>query len=389
MSEISREDHRRYRERRHRDERRLSTMHPAKRFLAKAAIGIGIGLLPVSAYVEYDIAPERERLSRTQPEIVDIYTATDPSDRDVGVIDMVGLGNLSAEQTATTLSSYAELGNVMAVVYDNRGIDTDVIARTIEKKVYDQQLESVVLSGHSMGGDVALQVATYLYEETDIPLDAVILDCTPPTVDTVRPDEREKGLMMEEWLPYVPGGDVSRTVRFAVEMGARKDRYIQGGDSWRDIIDTDELKAAAQEVYEDKIQNEDAASNGLIESQFRVITSSKALHNLHALNQSIEGKTLPAIIYMRPKIARSDTVVDVERSQKLITDELGVFSGRLLIVEMFGTGHANPNQQPDEYNRAIRDEIVPFVERRQASQRSALLAKSVLEELGILVAEDE
>ncbi len=388
MPEITKRDYKAHQEQRHRNERSLSTMSPAKRFLARTAIGVGVGLLPFGMYLRYDVAPERERLSQTQPEIVDIYEANDPAENDVGVIVNPGLGVRSAEQTATSLPSLAQLGEVMAVVNDNRGIDSTVLAREIEETFYEKKLESLIIDGHSMGGDVALQVARYLYEETDVAIDAIILDCTPPTIDTVWSDEREKGMLMSRLLPYIPGGDVARSVRAVVEMGARQDRYFQGGSSLRDAIDTDAFIDAAKEVYRDKIRNQDAASNGLIESQFKIIVSSQALDNLAALGEAREGKTPPAIIYMRPKDATSDAVVDVENAQRLITDQVGVFSGRLLIVELENTGHANPNQRPTEYNAAISSEIVPFMERRQQGERKELLAQSVLEGLGILRADE-
>ena len=381
-------DYNEYQNQRHRERRTLATMTPGKRLLAKAAIGIGIGLLPFGMYARYDIAPERARLAQTQPEIIDIYPAHDIDYASSAVVDMVGLGNLSAVPTATNLESYAALGNVMAVKYDNRGIDTTVIAQAIESKVHKDHLKSVTLSGHSMGGDVALQVAKYIYEKTDIPLDAVILDCTPPTLDTVRPEEREKGQLMEKWLPYIPGGDVSRTIRFTVEMGARQDRYISSGTNWYDVLDATAFKETAEEVYKDKISNRDAASNGLIKSQFSVISSSEALDNLHSLGETVEGKTPPAIIYMRPAVGTNDSVVDVDRAQQLISDEVGIFSGRLLVVDMENTGHANPNQRPTEYNAAITEDIVPFMERRNINVRKIIIAKSVLEGLGIL-GEDE
>lgn len=359
-----------------RGNRRLNNLQPVNRFLAKAAIVAGAALVPLGMYAKYDVGPERERLSQTHPEIIDIYQANDPSNSDTAVVDMVGLGNLSALETATTLSTYADIGNVWAVQYDNQGIDVDVITHAIAEKVEHDGIKSLVLSGHSMGGDVALQIAERIYTQTDIDLNAVILDCTPPDIYSVKPNEREKGMKMIKYysIVHAVGGEASRTLRFTAEMVARKQRYMKDGDAILARIDAEAFGEAAKEVYEDKILKKDVASTELIGEQFGQILWGNALHSLDAITDSIEGKEKPAIVYMRPKDPNSDTVVDVSRSQNLVASETDFSDLNLLIVKMDNTGHANPNQSPKEYNTAIHDKIIPFLDRKELEKHEARLA---------------
>lgn len=367
------------------DSRRLAHLHPVNRLLAKTAITVGIGLAPVGLYIEYDVGPERARLSQTHPDVISIYEANDPRDDNIAVVDMVGLGNLSAEETAITLSSYADIGNVWAVQYDNEGVDTAVIAEEIVEEAEEQDVDKLVLSGHSMGGDVALKIADHLYTQTDIDLMAVILDCTPPDIYSVRQSEREKGLMMIKYDPLfnVIDGGASRAFRFVGEMVARKEQYMQEADTVLGRIDFDRFGDATKEVYLDKILKKDVASTDLIGDQFGEIYDGDALGSLDVITDPIEGKDKPVIVYMRPKNPFDDPVVDVSRSQKLITSKTDFSDLNLLIVKMDNTGHANPNQSPTEYNNAIQDKIIPFLERKELERQvAARLAYLAIEQAG-------
>ncbi len=363
--------------------RRIRNLPRIQKVLAESAIIVGCALLPFGIHEKYDVAPERERLSHTQPEIIDAHPAMHEDDRTRAVIDMVGLGNLSAKETATTLSSLSEIGAVMAVRYDNQGIDATVIAQRLEEKLKLDAMNSVVLMGHSMGGDVALQVATYLYEQTAVEVEAVVLDCTPLTLDTVRQEEREKGELMQSWLRYIPGGEVSRSIRFVAEMGARADRYLTFNESGI-AVDDGVFIDSAKEVYREKIANKDAASNGLIESQFSVISSSTALSNVERLHAPIEGKTPPIFIYMRPASGTDDTVVDVDDSQRRMYETVRRENGKLVVIRMNDTGHANPNQRPDQYNEAIGQKVVPYINSYRAAEHEIQFASFTPEQIAIL-----
>ncbi len=337
-----------------------------------------VGATGFSQYWTHDVAPERERLARTQPMIHEIYQADDEANADVAVIDLVGLGNLDASETATSLEAYAGLGRVLAVEYDNSGIDTKVIADMIEHKASVDGINEIILSGHSMGGVVAIEVASHLPKEK---VAAVILDCTPLTLDAVRPEERDRGEDMLRWMGDIPligglpGARESRTMRAIVEMVARDDQYIKRGESWHPTIDPAGLYHALVEVGTEKIFNDNVASNGLIESQFKVIVSSSAIDNLEKLTVHEDDQNAPAIIYMRPRNAINDQVVDVDLAQRIMIDEVGGVDGSLLVARMDWTGHANPNQSPDAYNATIERQIIPFIESHNDASREYGLAR--------------
>ena len=335
-----------------------------RRVLARTAVAALPLVALFTQYWAWDVAPVRERLALTQPQIHPVFDAASREDRDTAVVDLVGLGNLDATETARSLPALSGLGQVWAVEYDNSGLDTAVVSHMIHERAAWSGIENIVLVGHSMGGIIALEVAQHLYQDTPLQVTGVILDCTPLDLHAVRADARDAGEDLLRWIGWLPGARESRSMRLLVEIAARKDRFVVPSDRWYRRIDSEELRRATVEVLHDKIFSTDAASNGLIESQFRAIVASGAVDNLNALADERNDKIRPAVVFLRPRNPMADNVVDVEYSHRILIDRSGGTDGTLLVSKLDRTGHANPNQAPESYNAAITDRVVPFVDAR-------------------------
>ncbi|OGL22169.1 hypothetical protein A2707_02430 [Candidatus Saccharibacteria bacterium RIFCSPHIGHO2_01_FULL_45_15] len=356
-----------------------------RRFLAKSAIYGSMSLLPFGAYLKYDVLPEYERLANTHPEVIDVYEANDPADSNTKIYGIMGLGNISAEETMTTLDSLADIGDVKAIKLDNQGIDITVIADKIKDSLVSDasDVEGAEMTDYtvgffagSMGGEIVPKVALDLRERYEIKTEFVLFDCSPFGLDSVRPEHREKGLQLMKYLPVaeIVGGDVARSVRFPVEMVARKERYMTGDIPAPWMIDVDEFIAAFKEVYVDKILKKDVASGRFIAEQVGQIKYDDAIDSLNVLNEIDEGGDLLSVIYMRPFDPNQDTVVDVSLGQRLVTATTNAENRNLLIAKLHNTGHANPNQRPSEYNEVIQNRIIPFLERRESEKAISDLA---------------
>lgn len=332
--------------------------------LLRVAVLLMIVLVVFAQYWEYDVAPERQRLARTEPALLPVAEPFAPADRDTAVVDLVGLGGLNASDTAASLPALREMGAVWAIRYDNRGIDTEVIADLIIRAAVMSGVRNIVLAGHSMGGVIALEVARHIHTGSDRRLLAVLLDCTPLDLDAVRPESRGLGEDMVRWMGWLPGARESRGLRIAVETYARREQFLD----YTGVpgIRFDRLRGTVEQVLRDKIFNADAASNGLIESQFLAIVAGGATDDLRPLSRSARGKPRPAIVFLRPHDASRDRVVDVARTQEVLIDKVGGIDGNLLVVKPRGTGHADPRQHPGEYNKIISQQVLPFVERYRA-----------------------
>ena len=279
------------------------------------------------------------------------------------MVDLVGLGNVDASDTALSLPAFAGIGQVWAVQYDNAGLDTAVISRLVTSYSRRAGVSRIVLAGHSMGGIIALEVAEHLYEDGDLDVRAVILDCTPIDLHAVRAQSRDAGEDMLRWMGWVPGARESRALRLVVETAARRDRYLFRSADGHPLVDTGALTGVVREVFRKKLLSDDSASNGLIESQFKAIVASGAQKDLQTLTTESGDRTPPAIIFMRPAFGADDPVVDVDYSQQTLLEDIVGTDARLLVVRMAGTGHANAKQQPGIYNAAIDTKVVPFIDR--------------------------
>ncbi|MFI5718463.1 alpha/beta fold hydrolase [Nocardia sp. NPDC051750] len=337
--------------------------------LLRVAVLLMIAMVAFAQYWEHDVTPERARLARTEPALLPVAAPAAPAGRDTAVVDLVGLGGLNASATAAALPALREMGMVWAIRYDNRGIDTEVIADLVIRAAVMSGVRNIVLTGHSMGGVIALEVARHIHTGSDRRLVGVLLDCTPLDLDAVRPESRGLGQDMVRWMGWLPGARESRGLRIAVETYARRKAFLDysGVPGLRFA----ELRGAVDEVLRDKIFNADAASNGLIESQFLAIVAGGATNDLRALSRSARGKPRPAIVFIRPHDATRDRVVDVAHTHQVLIDQVGGVDGNLLVVKPRGTGHANPRQRPAEYNKVIAQQVLPFIERYQAQITAA------------------
>ncbi|WP_330231931.1 alpha/beta hydrolase [Nocardia sp. NBC_00508] len=331
------------------------------------------GLVVFAQYWKYDVVPEQARLARTDPAILPVAPPVDPKNWDTVVVDLVGLGGLDARDTAAALPALRTMGMVWAIRYDNQGIDTKVIADLIVRAAELSGLKNVVLVGHSMGGVIALEVAEHIHRDSDRRLVGVILDCTPMDLNAVRLESRGRGEDMLRWMGWLPGARESRLLRLTVESYARRERFLDRGEGLPGIR-FGELGEVLREVLREKILSGDAASNGLIESQFTAIVAGGAADNLRALAEPVPEKPRPAIVFIRPRDAGRDRVVDVEYSHQVLIERSGGVDGTLLVVLARNTGHANPMQRPREYNTVIEQQVLPFVQRYQQQVRGTTVA---------------
>ncbi|MEV0710509.1 alpha/beta hydrolase [Nocardia aurea] len=346
------------------------TLRRTRLMLLRVAALFVAGLIVFAQYWAIDVAPERARLARTEPAVLPIAAPADSRNWDTVVVDMVGLGGLNASDTAAALPSLSRMGVVWAIKYDNRGIDTKVIADLITRAAQMSGLKNVILVGHSMGGVIALEVAKHIHTDSDRRLVAVLLDCTPMDLNAVRPESRGRGEDMVRWMGWLPGARESRALRLLVETYARREQFVDDTGYGLPGIRFAELRSVLDEVLREKIYSADAASNGLIEAQFLAIVAGGAVNDLRALSEPVDGKPPPAIVFLRPRDPAADGVVDVEYSHRVLVEQVGGVDGTLLVAFPRNTGHANPRQRPNEYNRVITDQVLPFVQRYQAQARA-------------------
>lgn len=119
-------------------------------------------------------------------------------------------------------------GQVHWAGYSNEGFDIRDFERTTLQYLRDKDLDNVALYGHSFGGMVSVELATFLHEN-GINVKEIVLDSTPSSIDDVRSEKT--------MVRFVAAGMVSPMARAvvgaAVEDGGTVTDYLRSNDTER------------------------------------------------------------------------------------------------------------------------------------------------------------
>jgi len=340
------------------DRRREKHNHRSS-LLRKIARPVGtsamVGVTIISAY-GIDVAKGMQALDHTYPSISTVNHEL--MQRDSTTMVIAGLGNRDSYATASSLPVYEQLGSVWSLRYDNSGIDTEAIALAAIGKAMDEGITQIAFSGHSAGGDISLDVARQIQQsEAPIVVPYVILDCTPPTAESIRPESRDIGYKMAQLLQHIPGARYSNVGRFVVEEIARFEQYRDATNPL--LINPKSFAITTLDVIHDKFLSPTAASTSLLESQFNYVIADGARENIMALGQIENGKPKPIVVVLRPSESAADKVVDDEIGEQQLRQFAKEAGLQIMVVEINNTGHANPIQRPLEYNEAIANQVMP------------------------------
>jgi pimeloyl-ACP methyl ester carboxylesterase len=91
-----------------------------------------------------------------------------------------------------------DLEKVAVVNYADKGIDLDKIVKTTEEYLEVNDIDTIDIYGHSMGGMIGMEVAAELKEKDNIAVRSIILDCTPANKRNVRGSDRGGTTLLKE-----------------------------------------------------------------------------------------------------------------------------------------------------------------------------------------------
>jgi pimeloyl-ACP methyl ester carboxylesterase len=343
--------------------------------IARRVLAAAITLELVAGIYTQDVLDVNAQLEKTDASLVHVYDTSSAEHTDTMVVDMAGLGSRNSFATARAIQTYDRMGDVEAVIYDNKGIDSNTIATLIIQKALAENKKYIILDGHSMGGLVAAEVGAIIHAgDSGLIIKALLLDCTPADYDSVREPERAKAETIIHYSSFVPGIKKSRYARFIAEMIARKDTYMSLND-W-EFSPTAMYRSAVQ-VVQDKFLSPDAPSGVLLESQYGNINDANMTNSLKILSVASNGKPASLVIFEQPRNVLKDGVVDDDRARQILEVTTTKYGLRFYTYYTKG-GHANPIQAPETYND-IGASIATVVNQVPKSNRNTLtLAYPVL-----------
>lgn len=320
---------------------------------------LAVGASVVFSYTQKDIQAGKEEVADSHSSLHLIYDSPDLNTDGIATVVATGLGTRDPSETAQILSSHEQMGNVFALEYSNEDINIDELTNTVVEGLKDSGTETVMFDGYSAGGPIELAIAAKIHKENpDINVAAVVLNSSPIGYRSISPESQRAGDMLSAVVNIYPDIVYSQRWRAVAELIARNDRYVDWGDFSIDISD---MVDEAENVYETKVLDEEAASASLIASQYSFIKSYGVERNLEILSENYFEKPQPIIFYTRAIDSSSDSVVNIDKSRdnfNKFVEELGLSSEVLYL----NAGHANPGERPSEYNNMFAMEIQPRIE---------------------------
>ncbi|RIJ78200.1 hypothetical protein D1871_03840 [Nakamurella silvestris] len=246
--------------------------------------------------------------------------------------------------------------DIYSLVYGTSIVDVDLTAKFIDL-LESTHPDVVNFYGSSMGGDVALNLASQLGRMQGQPMGdegylfpsvgTIFLDCTPLSTADVRQSSRTKADLLSAITEAIgtEGGAISRV---AVEMLAQRHQWASGvfpfpGGSFR----FDDFKYKLSEIVRDKISGT-GISTQLVTDQYGVIRRFRADDVLSELPPGAR------LVYFRPEIGTDDNTINVARVQQQLEDAAATYDLDLTVFLITDGEHASAEKNATQYNQSIR-----------------------------------
>lgn len=220
-------------------------------------------------------------------------------------------------------------GQVAYLQNAENGIHMGDIEREALRFIKENEVTRLRLYGHSMGGMMAIQLASQLKEKVSS-LEAIILDCTPASHEDIRGNKQTAA-----WLLQITDDaelHMGPITRMAMETASP---LLDG----RDDIMTLCLNAIRKVSSPD-----DICSNRLVQAQASFMRAFNISDFYHTFSSSTH------ILRLRPRDYSADPTIDNETSLPRFRDGLGHI---VMDVPVLGSGHANPGGHEQSYRTSL------------------------------------
>lgn len=337
----------------------------------------------VGADISQGIQEGKERVAHDHAKIHSVYAyeADRPSFDTHATVVLTGLGTKDATETARSLTAHRDVGSVYAIEYGNKDLNTKDIADRIIEELREDDITRVSFDGYSMGGPIALDIATHLHSQAgDLEVVSIILNSSPVGEDSLTEKSRQSIQALEQVLSLHGDLVYYDNGRTLIELVGRSEHYLKevgrdnsegfkmlgldeySYDGVRYSIDYSALRHELSEIQK-KMAEPKVADANLIHNQAQILKL-----NFNEKIQAISEETL--VVYTRSQSASGDTVVNVDTSEDNAVQVLSDHEQPYKVLRV-RIQHANPTEQRTEYDRMIRNKIQPDVIYSLQAQRSA------------------
>lgn len=227
----------------------------------------------------------------------------------------------------------ADFGQVGYLKNSNSGIHMGDIIDETRRFIHENSIETLRLYGHSMGGMLAVALASNLLK--DVRLDAIILDCSPASYKDVRSADQAGTLFLD--IMDKTSLHMGPLTRLGIETLRP---ILNGRDDYLDICQHALTKIS-----------DDSCSNKLIQAQASFIRAFDVEDYKNIFPQSMP------ILRLRPDNYNADGTVNNETSLPRWRDGL---NHTVTDITVAGSGHANPGKYPESYTIALHQAATEY-----------------------------
>lgn len=323
-----------------------------------------------------DVEANRAVESQNEISIDVIRPALDPENENKATVVIDGFNAYDATYLSDKLGPSIQRvadGEIWSLNYNNAILDRDEIYAQIVDLAEERGIESISISGYSMGGIIGVEAAADIVEKTDLPVNALIFVSTPDGYDGLRPYQRNELAFGQLMADALPGSEYSSWVRYAGEVYFYRDAYTGGEFSW-DMLHNANLIAKNIGKFFDTLDTIAERSNDPRQTSIRLLTQQiykiakvDIRKEFQTIQAQSDTKQMPSVLYLGTGEPGYDHVVN----DKVSAENICAYSMETdLACEAYqveGAIHSQYYQTLEAYD-ATFSEAAPLVHDEVATQ---------------------
>lgn len=322
---------------------------------ARLPLKLGAAALAVSSLsftYWHDVETNRTHSIESQPEIRSVGEQTNELIKNTSTFYLAGFdtrnGDVFGERVGVSIQQIVP-STAESINYGDAPLDPVEIAKQIIGYSEDRNLDSIALAGNSLGGIVAAEVGEYIILNSDIQVEAIILNATPDGSKGLLPETQGDMATMMDSLQAVPGSKYSTFARYAATLIQDNGSYTHGDGP----IDTiNDFIRSSNSVWQ-QVQEKRRPGMWLLVDQALAITNADLEKIIKNIGEQRGEKRMPVIVSMRTLNPDDDHVVDVVESSQNICEYADEADLSCEIVYVDGAHHTSYEFDTEMFSTAI------------------------------------
>lgn len=255
-----------------------------------------------------DVHTNRAERAASEVSINIVGEALYKTNSDKATIFIDGFNTYDADYLAETVGPAVQQvadGEIWSLSYNNAILSREKIYETISEMVEDRGIESVSISGYSMGGILAIEAASDIVAKSTTEVNSVVMMHTPDGSDGLRSYQRKELGFAQTLADWSPSAIDSTWVRFASELYFYKNNYTRGEYINGDISYNANIVFKNSERFGrtfnsilKKMNKPKRTSMQLLSEQVFKINEFDMLDELKRISEQQDTKQVPTLLYV-------------------------------------------------------------------------------------------